>query len=157
MNLLHLPRKIKKIVKLSWNDKAYLFEAFFISGLVRFAILFVPFKKLASICGKYKEETTMEITDIEKQVVSKVAWAVGEASTRTPWESKCLVKALTAQRMLVKRKISSTVYLGLAKNENKTLLAHAWIRSGQKIITGEREMVAFKEVARFANYPRRNK
>lgn len=156
MNLSQLPRKLRKIIKLSSKDRNILFEAFFISGLVRFAILFIPFRKLAMISGKYKEETTTEVSSVEKEIISRVGWAAEETSYRTPWQSKCLVKALTAQLMLARRKISSTLYLGVAKDNDNKLLAHAWLRSGQAVITGERERVAFKEVARFANYARRN-
>lgn len=157
MNLLQLPRKLKKIIKLSSKDKNILFQAFFISGLVRFAILFIPFRRLAVIYGKHKEESTRSLTEVEKEIIFRVGWAVEQISYRTPWESKCLVKALTAQIMLARRKISSTLYLGVGKGKDNKLLAHAWVRSGQVIITGAREMAGFKEVARFANYAGRNK
>ncbi|OPJ62714.1 lasso peptide biosynthesis B2 protein [Clostridium oryzae] len=152
MNLLKLPRKIRKIIKLSSKERNALLEAFCISGLVRFAILFIKFKKLAMFLGKYKQETSTEISEVHKEVIYRVGWAVSEMSYRTPWQSKCLVKALTAQLMLARRKISSTLYLGLAKSEDNKLLAHAWLRSGKVIITGARERGGFKEVAKFANY-----
>ena len=154
MILLHLPKKIRKFIKLSNKEKVFLFQAFYLSGLFRFAILFIPFKKLASILGKYKEETSNELLDEEKDTIFKVAWTVDFVCRNTLWESKCLVRALTAQRMLTTCKINSTIYLGIAKdkeNENK-LLAHAWLRTGPYIITGARERAGFQEVARFANF-----
>lgn len=156
MNLLRFPRKINKFIKLSRKDKNILLEAFIISGIIRFAILFIEFKKLAVIYGKYKEETNIEVSQWEEKIIFRIGWAVNEISYRTPWKSKCLVKALTAQIMLERRKISSTLYLGVAKDRNK-LIAHAWLRSGQVIVTGAREMPGFKEVARFANEARGNK
>lgn len=157
MNLLKFLRKLKKIIKLPLRDKSILFEAFCISGLMRFAILFIQFRKLAVIYGKHNRESTLEISESEKKIIFMVGWAVEQISSRTPWESKCLVKALTAQIMLARRKISSTLYLGVAKEKNNKLIAHAWVRSGQVIITGAREMSAFKEVARFANKTYENK
>lgn len=157
MSLLQLPRKLKKIIGLSWGDKNILLEAFLISGLIRFSILFIPFRKLAVIYGKHNRETTSSISEVEKEIIFKVGWAVEQISYRTPWKSKCLVKALTAQIMLARRKISSTLYLGVAKYKDNKLLAHAWVRSGQIIITGAREMAGFKEVARFAKDAGRNK
>lgn len=157
MNLSKFPRKLKKIMKLSSGDKSILFEAFLISGLIRFAILFIPFRKLAVIYGKSKEESTRSISEVEKETIFRIGWAVEQISCRTPWQSKCLVKALTAQIMLARRKISSTLYLGVAKSNDNKLLAHAWVRSGQVIITGARQRAGFKEVAKFANYAGRNK
>ncbi|UZW14952.1 lasso peptide biosynthesis B2 protein [Clostridium pasteurianum] len=153
MNLLQLLRKLKKIVKLPQRDKKILLEAFSISGLVRWAILFIPFRKLSVIYGKSNGETAIEVPEDEKEIIFRIGWAVEQISYRTPWESKCLVKALTAQIMLARRKVSSTLYLGVAKDKNNKLLAHAWLRSGQVIVTGARQRSGFKEVARFAkNY-----
>lgn len=159
MILLKFFRKLIRLCRFPVWQRHILIEAFFISGLVRFAILFIPFKKLAGFLGKYKRETDRETPEAEKQITYRVGWAAEKISCNTPWKSKCLVKALTAQIMLTRRKISSTLYLGVAKdkdNYNK-LVAHAWLRSGQVIITGARESVFFKEVARFANYAGRDK
>ncbi|MDD3225753.1 MAG: lasso peptide biosynthesis B2 protein [Clostridium sp.] len=150
-------RKLIRLCRFPVWQRHILIEAFFISGLVRFAILFIPFKKLAGFIGKYKRETARDALETEKQITYRVGWAAQKISCNTPWESKCLVKALTAQIMLTRRKISSTLYLGVAKDNYNKLVAHAWLRSGQVIITGAKESVLFKEVARFANYAGRDK
>lgn len=128
-----------------------LLEALILTGIVRFSILFIPFNKLARRIGKYKDESTDQVSDREKYIINNVAWAVAVISKRTPWQSKCLVKALTAQIMLKQRKISSTLYLGVAKDEQKKLKAHAWLRCGMDIITGDSERSGFTVVAKFAN------
>lgn len=157
MILLKFFRKLIRLCRFPVWQRHILIEAFFISGLVRFAILFIPFKKLAGFIGKYKRETARDALETEKQITYRVGWAAQKISCNTPWESKCLVKALTAQIMLTRRKISSTLYLGVAKDNYNKLVAHAWLRSGQVIITGAKESVLFKEVARFANYAGRDK
>lgn len=144
-------RKLKKFFLLSWIQKIMLIEALCLTGIVRFSILFIPFSKLARHIGKYKEESTSKLTDIEKYKVNNIAWSVAAVGKRTPWESKCLVKALTAQIMLKHRKISSTLYLGVAKDKQKKLKAHAWLRCGENIITGDSERSGFTVVAKFAN------
>ena len=143
--------KIKKLLSLSWTLKIMVFEALILTGFVRFAILFVPFNKLARRIGKYKDESTYEVSDLERATIGNISWAVNRVSKRTPWESKCLVQALTVQFMLNKRKISSTVYLGLTKNKERKLKAHAWLRCGREIITGNDELGNFTVVAKFAN------
>lgn len=145
--------KTKKFFLLSWTLKIMVFEALIFTGLVRFAILFIPFNKLARKIGKYNDESTYEASYLEKVTIGNISWAVNVARKRTPWESKCLVQALTAQLMLKKRKISSTVYLGVAKNKEKKLKAHAWLRCGSEIITGNNEREGFTVVAKFANNP----
>ncbi|MEG0711156.1 MAG: lasso peptide biosynthesis B2 protein, partial [Niameybacter sp.] len=69
----------------------------------------------------------------------------------TPWESKCLVQAMVAQYLLKRRRIATTLYLGVAKGSEGELKAHAWLRCGQMIVTGDGARRDYKEVARFAN------
>ncbi|MGH4119449.1 lasso peptide biosynthesis B2 protein [Clostridium sp.] len=148
--LYRLINKLKKFSKLSFRDQWLLIQVFILSGIVRFAILFLPFYKLARFAGKYKEESPQLLNDIEKVNMNKIAWAVWIVSRYTPWESKCFVKALTAQIMLKKRKVSTTLYLGVAKDEKNNPIAHAWLRSGTDIITGGSGYRSFTQVAKFA-------
>ena len=59
-----------------------------------------------------------------------ISQAIHIVSKYTFWESQCLVKAIAAMRMLEKRGIESTLYLGTAKDESGKIIAHAWLRSG---------------------------
>jgi hypothetical protein len=144
-------KKFYKFFKISWKDKILLLEAFFLTGLIRLAILFIAFNKLAKLAGNYREESPKYLSDIDIFTTKRIGWAVNIISRNTPWESKCLVKALTAQVLLKQRKISSTLYLGVAKGKENKLIAHAWLRSGKYIITGGDERILFTEVAKFAD------
>ena len=64
-----------------------------------------------------------------------VSYAVDKVCSRTAWESKCLVRALTAQHLLKKSGIPSTMYLGCKMEEGK-MVAHAWLRVGKVYVTG---------------------
>jgi hypothetical protein len=57
---------------------------------------------------------------------------------------------MAAMKMLEKRKIDSTLYLGTAKDENGGLIAHAWLRSGPFYITGAEVMDRFTVVSKFS-------
>lgn len=149
--LFRLVKRILKFLKLSWEEKKLLSEAFFLSGIIRFAILFLPFYKLATLAGKYKEESSVKVNRINVGTINNIAWAISLASRYTPWESKCLVQALTGLIMLRKRKVSSTLYLGVAKDKEGKPLAHAWLRSGTIIVTGGHRYDCFTQVAKFAS------
>ena len=57
---------------------------------------------------------------------------------------------MAAMKMLEKRGIESTLYLGMAKDETGALIAHAWLRSGPFYITGSEGMERFTVVGKFA-------
>ncbi|MDO4536453.1 MAG: lasso peptide biosynthesis B2 protein [Clostridium perfringens] len=127
------------------------FEAYILSGMYRFTILVIPFKRLRKHIGKHKVESSEKIPIEDYKVARQVLNAVDMATTKTPWESKCLVRALTTQRMLKKRKVYTTLYLGVGKDGDNKMLAHAWLRCGEIIVTGGEVMHKFQEVAKFSN------
>jgi hypothetical protein len=151
ISLSVLVRKSKGFVRINWRDKILFFQAFFLSGIARIAILFIPFRVVKRFLGTPKKESSYEIKIEEYRRVKRIAWAVNQASKYTPWESKCLVKAITAQRMLKRYKIYCTIYLGVNKTEKNNMEAHAWLRSGSVFVTGGYEKEDFKEVAKFSN------
>ena len=149
-----LSRFVKKIgvfIRLPWSNRSLLVEALIYSAIARLVILVIPFKKYKKYMGKYNEETSFEGDSRSNEIINKVGWAVRVVCSRTPWQSKCLVQALIAQRMLRKRHICSTLYLGISKNEENDLSAHAWLRCGQVFITGGDNKDLFVQVARFSN------
>ena len=78
---------------------------------------------------------------------ARIAQIVGKVCDKTPWESKCLVRALAAQRLLCRRGLSSTLYLGCGMEEGK-MVAHAWLRFGEMYVTGG-DGGGYTTVARF--------
>lgn len=145
-----IKRRLLILGRIKWSDKKLLFEALFLTALARAVILLIPFKKYQKYLGVYSQETSYEMLIDKNSLIKRISWAVNIVSKYTPWESKCLVQAVTAQRMLKARKIGSTLYLGVNKDTNN-MHAHAWLRCGQVIVTGGYNKDAFKEVAKFAS------
>ena len=132
-----LLRCFKKLLfEFSMEDKILFTEAFILTGLMRFKILNVPFNKLKMNLGNHNEESKSEASKEEYEIARKIRNAVVNTSKYTPWESLCLVQSMTVQKMLSKRNIHSTLYLGVNKDENNEMKAHSWIRCGQMYVTG---------------------
>lgn len=84
-------------------------------------------------------------------MMRKVSRAVHTMSRVTWWESQCLVKAYAAMKMLNRRGISSTLYLGSGRDEQGNMAAHAWLRSGSYLVTGKEGHERYTVVGMFAN------
>lgn len=110
--------------------RAYLYSAWY-----RFQIRFADTKRLYKKWGKEGAESDYEETKEHYCYAANVAFVVDHVCTKTAWESKCLVRALTAQRLLARKKIHSTLYLGCAVQEGE-MVAHAWLRCGSMYVTG---------------------
>ncbi len=143
-------RKLKLLLEADWNTKRLLVETYFRLAWARY-LKSVPFSTVAPSLGANMRETTFDRPSAgDQRVLAAVSQAVHITSKYTFWESQCLVKAMAAMKMLEKRNIESTLYLGTGKDENGKLIAHAWLRSGPFYITGAEVMNQFTVVGKFA-------
>ena len=101
---------------------------------MKLTILIVPFNRIAGRIGKVHAETSLE--PLISDGIQHVELAIRRASRYTFHQSKCYDQALTGKLMLQRRGLSSTLYFGLAKDSTNLLKAHAWVRCGNRIITG---------------------
>ena len=125
--------KLKKFLKLPLSMKLMIPEALLLTAWYRYRILKRPFRELAEEIGVSNFETPHDHAD--SPIPLQISIVIGIVGKRTPWESKCLVRALTAMRMLHRRDFSSTLYMGV-KLENGEMKAHAWLRCGDLYVTG---------------------
>lgn len=117
------------------KEKWLTVEVWFWAAVFRLMIFFVPVKYMKKHYGISGGESPLFESKYNYQKARSIAYHVNRIADHTPWESKCLVRALTAQRLLSKRKISSTLYLGV-KKDGELMIAHAWIRTGEYFATG---------------------
>lgn len=140
--------------KLNRRDALLFIEAYVYLGWARLLLLF-PFAKISPKLGQKASETS-ELHQREEAVLAlkHISSAVNIMSRYTIWDSKCLVRAIAGLKMLARRRIDSTLYLGVARDETGQLIAHAWLRSGSFYVTGAEEMFRFTVVEKFAKVTR---
>lgn len=102
----------------------------------RFLIKYKSQKRLEKKWGALGEESGNEIKPWQYRYSAQVSRNVNRIANNTPWESKCLVRALTARKLLMEKKIPCTLYLGVGKDEEGKMTAHAWLRAGAMYVTG---------------------
>ncbi|WJH32302.1 lasso peptide biosynthesis B2 protein [Paenibacillus sp. CC-CFT747] len=146
--------KIRKFLSLDLASMLLLAEAYILMGWGRIQVS-RSFAKVAPSLGESMEETTQDEIPADHRSLVLVHDAVEVMSRHTPWESKCLVRAIAAQIMLKRRRIASTLYLGTGRDEAGQLIAHAWLRSGPYFITGAEGREKFAVVGKFAKNPGR--
>lgn len=132
--------KIAKFFRLPRQRKKLFLEAYLTLGIMRAAILSVAFKRL--VRGLRHTGTAAEPkapTEAQRRLSAEIAKAIRAAANNTPWESACLIQALTAQRMLRRRGIPGVFYLGVMreKDTQEKMKAHAWSKCGDLVLTGE--------------------
>lgn len=144
-------KQLQQFFSLSGCEKRLFFVVFFMTGVVRLAILVLPFRWLQPVLGLSMKESKAEEVKVNQDEARRISKMVERVSRYTPWESKCLVQAMVGKILLRRQGISNTLYLGVGKDERKALIAHAWLRSGKIILTGGRGRERFTIVGKFAD------
>jgi hypothetical protein len=134
--------------RIQGRDRALIVEATLWLALARAAVVFLPFKRLAPHLGEAMMETPTEEPPADAWP-DRIGRAVRTASRATPWKTPCLAEAIAAQRMLRRRQIPSTLYLGVTK-DGVAIAAHAWLRCGAATVTGDYSRTRFTPVVSFA-------
>ncbi len=148
MHMGTLVNRLKAFLRFDRATQCVYIEAFLQLARARY-LVWRPFAKVAPSLGEAMKETSHDLNGVSRAELARIHDAIQTISQYTPWESKCLVCAIAALKMLEKRKIESTLYLGTTKEEGQ-LIAHAWLRSGPYVITGEEGMERFTVVGKFA-------
>jgi hypothetical protein len=134
-----------------WRSLHIFAEAWLWLGLMRIAILCMPFEQIARRMGLQLVDSEPADPGAPAPVAEKLGWAVRAAARRTPWKSACLAQALACAMMLKRRSQPGMLYLGVRRDEGNaaSLLAHAWLRLGERILTGAGGHNQYTIVARF--------
>ncbi|PGK39345.1 stage V sporulation protein S [Bacillus anthracis] len=146
---MNIVKRLRVFLALNMETKLLFLEAFIFLGWAR-VLKSITFSKVAPSLGDYMNETSVAQIQQQGDTLKKVSEAISIMSRYTFWESQCLVKAIAGMKMLEKRHIESTLYLGTAKDNNGELIAHAWLRSGSFYVTGSEGMEKFTVVGSFA-------
>lgn len=125
---------LKTFFGFSYKTKWMCLEALVLSAHYRYLVLKKPFVKYADSIGVQGYESSE--TENKDLIILEIRKAVEAVCKRTPWESKCLVRALTAKKMLNRRGYFCTLYMGVAMDTAGVMVAHAWLRCGNVYVTG---------------------
>jgi hypothetical protein len=138
---------ILKFSQLPNNEKLLFFKALAISLLVKIVVYIFPLRWYSKYLGSDGSIKGMSLEN--EEAVKKITRAVLRCSRYAPWSTRCLVDAVTAKILLRQKGIGSTLFLGVNKESNK-MIAHAWLKCGEKFITGRKGYQKFVVVSSFA-------
>ena len=136
--------------KLSRDERRLFIEALCETLLVRTVTSIRCTRRYASWLGQERTETEVLEPGMEqKEQVLQIKAAISR-SRRLFWARKCLVEAIAAKRMLDRRNIPATLYMGVAKDGKGKMIAHAWLRSGNIWVSGGGHRHGFTVVGVFS-------
>ena len=139
-------RLILRFFRMGRSERNLFLLVFFNTSLISLLLAVIPRRYVLKRIGALGVESTFDITDKSQKVVASVAKAIRRTVRYSPWRVSCFAKAISAKQRLKKKGIPSTLYIGVAKDGERKVVAHAWLRCGALIVTGKEEMHRFTPV-----------
>ena len=110
----------------------------------------VPFALFKAVTGPVQDGSPdHQVTNRPTEPTAvAVARAVSSGTRRLPMLSTCLMQALAARMMLVRRRVPSVLVLGVDSRDGRPR-AHAWLIAGGGAVCGGQEAADFRPLAVF--------
>lgn len=142
---------LRNLHRRTWRERLLWCEAFAALAWAKLLVHSLPFRRLATRLGRAQTETPETITRSQRAIAVEISWAVQAVARHIPLGFVCLPQAIAAKGMLRRRGLPSTLYLGVTPGRARpeAITAHAWLRAGNKIVTGEAEAAQHQVLASF--------
>jgi hypothetical protein len=128
------------------SDVILILKSIFLLASIRLGLRVFSLKRMLRLLAKDMRITT-DVGETNKAVAKRVAWSVRVAARFVP-SATCLAQALTTMVMLGRLGQPASLRIGVAKDENGKLQAHAWVECRGKIIVGR-----LPDLSRFSVLP----
>jgi hypothetical protein len=153
---LPVTQRLRKFLGLAPRHKLMLVQTWLLLGCYRLRIILFPLKRItASLHHSDQANPPPLLTPAQQGEAVMIGRLVAAAARFTPWQSRCLTQVLVAQRLLAKRKIPGSFYLGVlrgcgATGDSTGFSAHAWLQCGNVVVNGAAEYQRFTVVSNFS-------
>jgi len=128
--------RIRKFLQLSRPDKFLLTQAIFVLATVSLGLRTLPWLTLQRYLLKLTNQRSGSPGD-KRPSTERIAWAIRTASMYIP-KATCLPQALAGQFLLIQNAYPADLQIGVTKNNDGKLEAHAWVTSKNDVIVGEK-------------------
>ncbi|MGG6296557.1 lasso peptide biosynthesis B2 protein [Leptolyngbya sp. AN02str] len=125
-----------KLFNLSWKERALLLETLFLIAGFKLALWALPFRFVQQFAARPAQSHARSSTE-GSLVFKQVLQAVEMVTWHIPGRARCLVRALTTQVLLSRRGYKTDLRIGVSKDAQGNVEAHAWLEyNGQLVIGG---------------------
>lgn len=145
-----MPAKILRFIRLAGVERSLFIQGCIIGFKHSVITTLFPMRWYTNKLGFKGNESIYSINENDLLIVKRVERAMRRVQKYFPWKIKCFSAALTAKTLLKKNNIQSTIYIGVKRSSNDKMMAHAWLRCGNIVLTGKEEMKNFTPLVYFS-------
>jgi hypothetical protein len=136
-------RLARRFFRMERLERNLFLLSFLQTVIISFLLVVIPRRYVLKRIGVLGIESSLDGSEEIWKAVAPIAKAIRRTVRYSPWRVTCFAKAISAKRLLKRKGVSSTLYVGVAKDGLNKVVAHAWLRCGSVIVTGKEEMHRF--------------
>ena len=142
---MYLRWALHKIRQVSPRERLLLAEASATMPCVHAIQQLMPFKRWRTLLER---GDAVAPDGVDRPSIEQIVWSVRIASRYVPGEYKCLPNAYTAHLMLHRYGYPSQIHVGVARDPQGKVEAHAWVECEGRTVVGELD-----DMHRFVPFP----
>jgi hypothetical protein len=136
--------------------KFWFVPAWIMLGLLRVLIKVSSFRRLVRFFGTETGPLALPsqliLAPAQHRTAANISAIVRLAAKYSPWRANCFPQALCASLLLNLYRLPFATYLGLAREPaSAKVTAHAWVRAGSLVVTGDGDLSKYALVGCFTS------
>jgi hypothetical protein len=136
-------RRLTKFLCLSRRKRCLILQSTVLLFLVRTGLGLLPLVVITGLLKRVLDRTAAHQSEAEPMSAPDVVDALVKASRCVPF-STCLTRSVVAQALLRRHGHAPRLYIGVRKDTDGTLKAHAWLENQGTVVLGGSEPGHFK-------------
>lgn len=134
-------KQLRKLLQLAPHHRLLLIQAALVLTLIRLGLWLLPFQVLCRLLAKFSVSSHASShasghASVSSIAVEQVVWAVEVVSRYAFGGVKCLARALTVRVLLAQQSDVTQLRIGVLKNVEGKLEAHAWVEHQGRVVIG---------------------
>jgi hypothetical protein len=129
-------KRFAKFFRLSRTERYLLIHAVLLILTIRLGLSLLAFQQVLKIRCRLK--SFQRKWSSNPPPLYQISWALDTASRYIPG-AKCLARALAGQLLIARWGIPTSIHIGVKKNGESALMAHAWLEFQGRILIGNAE------------------
>jgi hypothetical protein len=144
-----MPANFHRFFNINHFERFLFLKAGLIASIYSCIIFFFPFKWYVKWLGEKDKPELIDNSSANLEKIKRIERAMLRVKRYFPWRIKCLASAMAAKYLLGKMNISSTIFLGVTKENPEKIIAHAWLQCSDITVTGKEEKAKFTALVFF--------
>ena len=125
---------LRKFLSFTPTERTLLVQAALLLATIRLGLKWLSFQRLQGILA-HMAKPKSDRGSTKNRSVYKVVWAVTQVSPYIPGV-RCLARAMAAQVLLERQGYPTQLRIGVGRDREGQLIAHAWLESQGRVVMG---------------------